>query len=74
MTHLTQSNTWQQLSQNAAALPHMRELFAQNPSRFEQLSVKDCGLLLDYSKNLIISRCSGFFMPVKGFFKASLLL
>ncbi|WP_285164678.1 glucose-6-phosphate isomerase [Shewanella goraebulensis] len=53
MTHLTQSNTWQQLSQNAAALPHMRELFAQNPSRFEQLSVKDCGLLLDYSKNRV---------------------
>ncbi|MCL1068282.1 glucose-6-phosphate isomerase [Shewanella olleyana] len=53
MTHLTQSNTWQQLSQNAAALPHMRELFAQNPARFEQLSVKDCGLLLDYSKNRV---------------------
>ncbi|PMG71527.1 glucose-6-phosphate isomerase [Shewanella sp. 10N.286.51.B7] len=53
MTHLTQSNTWQQLSQNAAALPHMRDLFAQNPSRFEQLSVKDCGLLLDYSKNRV---------------------
>ncbi|WP_153914098.1 glucose-6-phosphate isomerase [Shewanella sp. TC10] len=53
MTHLTQSSTWQQLSQNAAALPHMRELFAQNPARFEQLSVKDCGLLLDYSKNRV---------------------
>ncbi|WP_282166647.1 glucose-6-phosphate isomerase [Shewanella japonica] len=53
MTHLTQSNTWQQLIQNASVLPHMRELFAQNPQRFEQLSVKDCGLLLDYSKNRI---------------------
>ncbi|WP_144210116.1 glucose-6-phosphate isomerase [Shewanella donghaensis] len=53
MTNLTQSNTWQQLKLNAAALPHMRELFAQNNNRFEEMSLKSCGLLLDYSKNRV---------------------
>ncbi|WP_076542967.1 glucose-6-phosphate isomerase [Shewanella sp. UCD-KL21] len=53
MTNLTQSNTWQQLKKNAAALPHMRELFANDPDRFEKMSLKSCGLLLDYSKNRI---------------------
>jgi glucose-6-phosphate isomerase len=31
----------------------MRELFAQDPGRFERFSVSACGLLLDYSKNRI---------------------
>ena len=51
MTQLTQSNTWKALRVNADNLPHMRKLFDQNPNRFEQMSVKSCGLLLDYSKN-----------------------
>lgn len=51
MTQLTKSVTWQQLVKNAAELPHMRELFAQDATRFEQMHVKTCGLLLDYSKN-----------------------
>ncbi|MCE9788950.1 glucose-6-phosphate isomerase [Shewanella chilikensis] len=51
MTHLTQSATWQTLKAMSADLPHMRELFAENPQRFDQLSIKDCGLLLDFSKN-----------------------
>lgn len=51
MTHLTQSASWQALKAMSADLPHMRELFAENAQRFEQLSLKDCGLLLDYSKN-----------------------
>ncbi|GGQ09927.1 glucose-6-phosphate isomerase [Shewanella litoralis] len=53
MTKLTQSTTWKALQANTSQLPHMRELFAQNPQRFEQMSVKACGLFLDYSKNRI---------------------
>jgi glucose-6-phosphate isomerase len=51
MTQLTQSRSWQALAHDAAKLPHMRDLFAQNPQRFEQMSLNACGLLLDYSKN-----------------------
>ncbi|MGI2168990.1 glucose-6-phosphate isomerase [Shewanella sp. MF05960] len=53
MTKLTQSTTWKALQAHTSQLPHMRELFAQNPQRFEQMSVKACGLFLDYSKNRI---------------------
>lgn len=31
----------------------MRDLFRDNPDRFEQMSLRDCGLFLDYSKNRI---------------------
>lgn len=51
MTQLTHSSSWQALIANASNLPHMRDLFAQNPQRFEQMSLKACGLFLDYSKN-----------------------
>ncbi len=33
---------------------HMRELFAEDPERFQRFSVEACGLLLDYSKNRIV--------------------
>ncbi|MEZ8187792.1 glucose-6-phosphate isomerase [Shewanella sp. 5S214] len=53
MTTLTQSTTWKALQTHSSQLPHMRELFAQNPQRFEQMSVAACGLFLDYSKNRV---------------------
>ena len=55
MTTLTQSATWKALQAHTSQLPHMRTLFDQNPQRFEQMSVKACGLFLDYSKNRINS-------------------
>ncbi|MEM6850293.1 MAG: glucose-6-phosphate isomerase, partial [Pseudomonadota bacterium] len=30
---------------------HMRDLFAEDPGRFETMSVEAAGLVLDYSKN-----------------------
>jgi len=30
---------------------HLRELFAQDPGRAEAMTIEDCGLLMDYSKN-----------------------
>ncbi|QBF83946.1 glucose-6-phosphate isomerase [Shewanella maritima] len=53
MTQLTTSQIWQQIKNNTQSLPHMRELFAQNPQRFEQMSLSECGLMLDYSKNRV---------------------
>ncbi|WP_417760137.1 glucose-6-phosphate isomerase [Shewanella sp.] len=53
MTQLTQSPAWQALSQLSGNLPHMRKLFADNPQRFEQMTLKQCGLFLDYSKNRV---------------------
>ncbi len=38
--------TWKQRS--------LRELFASDPQRFRRFSLEACGLLLDYSKNLIV--------------------
>lgn len=51
MTQLTQQATWQALAQHSKTLPHMRELFSNDPKRFDNMSAKACGLLLDYSKN-----------------------
>ena len=46
---------WAQLHQHqrSTRFLHMRDLFAQNPARFEQMHVQLHGLLLDYSKNRI---------------------
>jgi glucose-6-phosphate isomerase len=43
--HATQAREWQ-----------MRELFAQDPQRFERLSIEAAGLFLDYSKNRLDGR------------------
>ena len=51
MTHLTQKANWQALTQHSNELPHMRELFAKEPQRFDMMSLSACGLMLDYSKN-----------------------
>lgn len=55
MTSLTQTSGWRALAahQRALADMHMRDLFAQNPKRFEQFSLQVGDLLLDYSKNRI---------------------
>jgi len=44
---------WQRLEQHHEQLAniHLRNLFAENPQRFEEFSLQACGLLLDYSKN-----------------------
>lgn len=51
MTELTQLASWQALEQHSKTVPHMRELFQQQPQRFDDMSIKACDLLLDYSKN-----------------------
>lgn len=55
MSHLTQSGTWQQLTQlsNTIQSAHMRDWFQADPKRAETMSLKACGIFLDYSKNLV---------------------
>ncbi len=53
MKPLTDSPAWKALESHAAQvrpLP-MRDLFAQDPNRFDRFHLRACDLLLDYSKN-----------------------
>jgi glucose-6-phosphate isomerase len=52
---LTTHPAWQALKQHrrsAKRLP-MRELFAADPRRYERFSLETCGILFDYSKNIM---------------------
>ena len=55
MTTLTQFPVWQKLCthQQTVANLHMRDLFANDPHRFNKYSLKFSDLLFDYSKNRI---------------------
>jgi glucose-6-phosphate isomerase len=55
MSTLTRSKPWQALKAHhkTVARLHMRDLFRGDPARFDKFSLEACGLLLDYSKNLI---------------------
>ena len=53
--NITQTPEWQSLLQHQQRLEHthLRELFAQDPLRFEHFSAELDGLLIDYSKQRI---------------------
>ncbi|SDC16427.1 glucose-6-phosphate isomerase [Massilia sp. PDC64] len=55
---LTSTTSYQALQSHAqdARQWQMRDLFAQDPQRFERLSVEAAGLFLDYSKNRLDGR------------------
>src|ERR671930_2115725 len=55
MSTLTASPAWQALErhQKAMANVHMRDLFSQDPKRFDTFSLRFQDILLDYSKNRI---------------------
>src|SRR5262245_19690818 len=55
MSTLTTSPAWQALErhQKTMANVHMRDLFAQDPKRFDMFSLRFQDILLDYSKNRI---------------------
>jgi glucose-6-phosphate isomerase len=58
MAQLTKSAAWQglQAHHKTMARIHMRDLFAQEPNRFERLSLRVDDLLLDYSKHRVTTR------------------
>ena len=55
ITPLIKTPEWRALQAHAAAMAgvHMRDLFAREPKRFAQFSLRDGSLLLDYSKNRV---------------------
>ncbi|WP_324732658.1 glucose-6-phosphate isomerase [Pseudomonas paeninsulae] len=52
---VTQLASWQALAAHRTQLDdfNLRQAFAEDPQRFSTFSLNDCGLFLDYSKNLI---------------------
>lgn len=52
---VTTSNAWQELQAHASQLnkTHLRQLFAEQPDRFEKLSFSASNLLIDFSKQRI---------------------
>ncbi|MET0065878.1 MAG: glucose-6-phosphate isomerase [Candidatus Thiodiazotropha sp.] len=58
MTEINQTDEWHALEQHWAEIEPvlMRDLFQQTPERSEQMSLRQCGILLDYSKNRITGR------------------
>lgn len=57
MSKLTQSATWKTLEDHYEVISklHMRDMFADDPQRFEKFSLKLNDILFDYSKNIIDS-------------------
>jgi len=53
---LTRAPAWRDLAAHRKTWQdrHLRELFAADPQRFERFSAEACGLLLDYSKCLVV--------------------
>ena len=51
------TKAYKQLSQHAASIKalHLRDLFAQEPSRFAEFSLRFEDILVDFSKNRITS-------------------
>lgn len=54
-TPLTQTDAWRSLESHFAEIQgtHLREMFAEDQSRGQTMTVEAAGLYLDYSKNLI---------------------
>ena len=54
-TRLIDSTAWRALASHAEAIKgrHLRDFFAANPLRFDELSIRHDGLLLDYSKQRV---------------------
>ena len=55
MSELTRTAEWKKLAVHAEEMKqvHMRELFADNPERFDELSIHFNDILIDYSKNIV---------------------
>lgn len=55
MSELTQTTEWKKLAAHAEDMNkvHMRDMFADNPDRFDEFSIHFNDVLVDYSKNII---------------------
>ncbi len=66
MSVLTQSAAWQALAahQRQIVQTHMRELFDNDPQRFDRFSLNCCNILLDYSKNRLTEETVGLLLDL----------
>ncbi|TLS65990.1 glucose-6-phosphate isomerase [Mariprofundus erugo] len=66
MSELTQTESWKQLAQHADEMKqvHMRNLFAEQPDRFETFSAHFNDMLVDYSKNIISEKTMALLMKL----------
>ncbi|MFZ3017628.1 MAG: glucose-6-phosphate isomerase [Gallionella sp.] len=66
MSKLTQSPAWQALKAHhpTVAPLSMRQMFLDDPARFERFSVRFDGLLFDYSKNRITAETVGLLLDL----------
>ncbi|MBY0268593.1 MAG: glucose-6-phosphate isomerase [Burkholderiales bacterium] len=57
MPSLTRTPAWRELTAHRRTWEQrsLRDLFVTDPRRFHRFSLEACGLLLDYSKNLIVA-------------------
>lgn len=53
---IEQSAPWKALLNHVHEVPSLRELFEDDPERFERYSVRAAGIFLDYSKNRITEK------------------
>jgi glucose-6-phosphate isomerase len=58
MKNMKNTQTWKELEQHASEMKklHLREIFAEDKERGRKFTIEAGGLLLDYSKNLILQR------------------
>jgi len=58
MSRLTESPAWKALEahRDTLAATRLRDLFRDDPARFDRFSLEACGLFLDYSKNRLTQR------------------
>src|SRR6201985_1206418 len=66
VTPLRERKAWQALERHHAEIAgrHLRDLFAEDPSRGERLTVQAAGLSLDYSKNRITDETLGLLVDL----------
>ncbi|MFN2309441.1 MAG: glucose-6-phosphate isomerase [Gammaproteobacteria bacterium] len=66
MSDLTQGSAWRALTEHYHDIRdrHMRDLFAQDPQRFERFSLRFEDILLDYSKNRITAETPGLLLEL----------
>ena len=65
-TPLRERSAWKALEKHHAEIEsrHLRDLFAEDPSRGERLTVEGVGLYLDYSKNRVTDETMGLLIQL----------
>lgn len=68
MALLTRTPAWRALAAHRRTWNErsLRDLFAADPQRFRRFSLEACGLLLDYSKNLIVPETLELLLALAG--------